>query len=219
LSPVASRIIGIGGVGVGGGVEGVCGEGEIGLGRVDWGTAETGEGDSGVVWVVKEILLRGEDVVEREGLGMVYLLIVGERRGRMARPDGCGLTVEFYKRAATLARDAFSWVGEMSLRFYREGGRKLTAGVGAVAGKVCDHALVAGLLGGGGAGGRGGGFAPVVGGTGGFLGRVALVYVPGEEIAPGKLVSAVLALVRPVAGVCMGGVGEREQERGEREEH
>ena len=93
----------------------------------------------------------------------------------------------------------------------------LTAGVGAVAGKVCDHALVAGLLGGGGAGGRGGGFAPVVGGTGGFLGRVALVYVPGEEIAPGELVSAVLTLVRPVAGVCMGG-GGGEQERGEERE-
>lgn len=78
----------------------------------------------------------------------------------------------------------------------------LTTGVGAVAGEVCDHALVASLLRGGGACCGGGTFPPVVWGAGGFLCRVALVYMPREQIAPGELVPTVLALVRPVASVC-----------------
>jgi hypothetical protein len=90
-------------------------------------------------------------MVERESLVVVYLLIVRERGGRMTGPDGGGLTVEFYKSTTTLARDTFG------------------AGVGAITGKVCDHALVASLLGGGGACCRGGTFAPVVWGTCGFL--------------------------------------------------
>lgn len=93
--------------------------------------------------------------------------------------------------------------------------KRLTAGVGAVAGKVCDHALVTGLLGGGGAGCRGGTLAPVVLGTGGFLCGVTLVYMPGEQIAPCELVSTMLALVRPIACVC-GGVSSQQRERRKR---
>ena len=92
----------------------------------------------------------------------------------------------------------------------------LTAGVGAVTWKVSDHALVASLLGGGGACCRGGTFASVVWGTGGFLCRVTLVYMPGKQIAPGKLVSTVLALVGSIAGVC-GGVRVWRGSRGARE--
>ena len=78
----------------------------------------------------------------------------------------------------------------------------LTTRIGAVAGEVCDHTLIAGLLGSGGARCRGGTFASVVWGTRGFLCGVTLVYMPGEQIAPGKLVSTMLALVRPIASVC-----------------
>ena len=55
---------------------------------------------------------------------MVYLLIVLERRGRMTRPDGGGLTVEFYKSATTLAREAFGWGRQIIYRymFRRENG-------------------------------------------------------------------------------------------------
>jgi hypothetical protein len=80
--------------------------------------------------------------------------------------------------------------------------RVLTAGVGAVAWKIRDYALVASLLRGSGARRRGGTFTPVVWGTCGLLCRVALVYMPGEQITPGKLVSAMLALVRSIPGVC-----------------
>lgn len=110
-------------------------------------------------------------MVERESWVMVYLLIVGERRGRVTGPDGGGLTVEFYKSTTTLSRDTFGWVDCRGV--FVSSRRKyigvLTAGVGAVAGKVCDHALVASLLRGGGACRRGGTFAPVVWGTCGFL--------------------------------------------------
>jgi len=76
---------------------------------VDWSAAETGKGDRGVVWVVEEILLRGKDVVEGESWVVGYLLIVRERRGRVAGPDGGGLTMEFYKSTTALARDTFGW--------------------------------------------------------------------------------------------------------------
>jgi uncharacterized membrane protein len=69
----------------------------------------------------------------------------------MTRPGGGSLTVEFYKSTATFAGDAFG------------------AGVGAITGKVCDHALVTSLLRSCGARCRGGTFAPVVRSTGGFL--------------------------------------------------
>jgi hypothetical protein len=149
LSSITSGIIGIG--------EGVCREGEIGLGSdgrgrvVHWSAAETGQGNGGVVWVVQEILLRREDVVERESLVVIYLPIGRETRGRMTRAGGGGLTMEFYKSTTTFARDAFR------------------TGVGAVAGKVCDHTLVTSLLRSGGARRRGGTLAPVVWGTRGFL--------------------------------------------------
>lgn len=72
---------------------------------VNWSTTETGEGDRCVIGIVKEIFLRREDVVEREGRVVVYLLIAWERWSRMTRPDGGCLPVEFYKSATTLARD------------------------------------------------------------------------------------------------------------------
>ena len=75
---------------------------------VNWGAAETGQGNGGIVWVVEEILLRREDVVERKGRIVVYLPIGRETRGRMTRPGGGGLTMEFYKSTTTFARDAFS---------------------------------------------------------------------------------------------------------------
>ena len=106
LSSITSGIIGIG--------EGVCREGEIGLGRegrgrvVNWSATETGQGNGGVIWVVQEILLRREDVVERESWVVVYLPIGRETRGRMTGPGGGGLTMEFYKSTTTFARDAFS---------------------------------------------------------------------------------------------------------------
>ena len=53
---------------------------------------------------------------------MVHLFVVREKKG--IRPS---LVVEFHESTTVLVRDA------------------LRAGVDAVAGKVCDHALVAGL--------------------------------------------------------------------------
>ena len=47
-------------------------------------------------------------MVERESRIVSHLFIVGEGRCRMTGPDGGGLTMEFYKSATTLARDAFS---------------------------------------------------------------------------------------------------------------
>jgi len=44
---------------------------------------------------------------------------------------------------------------------------------------------------------------------------MTLVYMPGEQIAPGKLVSAVLALVRSISGVCDFWVGQMETSVGE----
>jgi len=139
---------------------------------------------------------------------MIYLPIIGESRGRMAGTDGGGLTVEFYKSTTTLARDALGWgrvdrLNESVISRRKGIRRELTAGVGAVTWEVRNHALVASLLGGGGACRRGGAFTPVVWGTGGSLCRVALVYMPGKEITPGELVSTMLALVRSIAGVCM----------------
>ena len=89
----------------------------------------------------------------------------------MTGPDGGGLTMEFYKSATALARDAFRLRGMMDhwLVFCMGGERGLTARVGAVAGEVRDHALVTSLLRGCGAGCRGGTLAPVVWRTCGFL--------------------------------------------------
>jgi hypothetical protein len=81
---------------------------------VNLSAAETGQGDRGIVWIVEEIILRRKDVVEREGRVVVYLLIVGERWGRVAGPDGGRLTVEFYKSATTPARDTLGYgMGEL----------------------------------------------------------------------------------------------------------
>jgi len=73
---------------------------------VNWSAVENGQGSG--VWVVQEIVLRREDVVERESWVMVYLPIGGETRGRVTGPGGGGLTMEFYKSTTTFARDAFS---------------------------------------------------------------------------------------------------------------
>jgi len=106
LSSITSGIIGVG--------ERVCREGEIGLrsdgrGRVvNRSAAETGQGDGCIVWVVQEILLRREDVVERKSWVMVYLPIGRETRRRMTGPGGGGLPVEFDKSTTTFSRDTFS---------------------------------------------------------------------------------------------------------------
>ena len=99
---------------LGRGVEGVCGKGKIGLRDgcmvVNRSATETGQGDRRISWVVEEILLGRKDVSERESLAVVNLLVAGERRGRVSRPDGSCLTVEFYKGATTFARNTFGCV-------------------------------------------------------------------------------------------------------------
>ena len=81
--------------------------------------------------------------------------------------------------------------------------KRLTAGIGTVTRKVCNDALVTSLLGGCGARCRSGTFASVVWDAGRLLCGVTLVYVPGKQIAPGKLVSAMLAFIRSIPSVCV----------------
>lgn len=58
-------------------------------------------------------------MVEGKGRIVAYLLVVRERRGRVTRPDGGGLPVEFYKSTAALARDAFRFgAGGLLAYFY-----------------------------------------------------------------------------------------------------
>jgi hypothetical protein len=104
-----------------------------------------------------------------------------------------GLAVEFDKRAARLARNAFgAWVGTVA----RE--RRLDA-------------LVARLFGGGRAGcGGGGAFSTISSGGVGkrFFVGVAFIDVASEKVASCKLISTVLALVRTITGVCIVVVSE-----------